>query len=330
MDFYERRDILLDINLERLMLRLPPFCRLYFEKKKYSRSKLTLQKDIYQLIGFFKYLAENIFKKAITEIDINDLKTITKTDLMGYFNFVALSAKRNYVVQLISVLNGFFEFYCINKFLDSNPVSLIDRPKEQRGEIIRMSIEESNRLLSVINNETRAKFNLRKVGQDELLRDKTIIFMFLSTGIRLSELVGLNYGNINMANKTILVRRSKSAKEEVVYMTDDLVNQLKAYFQMFPQTSPEAPLFVTKDGNRVQGQCLNVMVKKYAKFAGIKKKITPHKLRTTFGTNIYQKTHDIYMAAKLLGHTTVATTTKYYVDIDEISKRKALEGFRIA
>lgn len=330
MDFYQERDILTGFYLDRLVLDLPPFCRLFFNGKSTSMSKITLKKYMYQMKYFFNFIAaQYLNNKDIRQIDLTEFKTITSDEIRAYIQFVSQTMTNNYVVQLISVLSVFFNYYLKNGYINNNPVSSIERPKAQRHLMVKLTLEESNRLLLAISNETRVKLKMKKVSENEILRDKTIIIFFLSTGVRLSELVGLNYGSINLENKTAVVRRSKSGKEEIIYLTDDLVKQLELYFSSFPQTDLNAPLFTTKDGNRVTGQNLTVMVRKYVRFAGINKKITPHKLRATFGTNLYQKTHDIYMTAKLLGHTTVVTTTKYYVDIDEELKRKALEGFRI-
>jgi site-specific recombinase XerD len=112
-------------------------------------------------------------------------------------------------------------------------------------------------------------------------------------------------------------------------MTDELAIQLKIYFEKFPQISENAPLFLSYRHTRYGVQSVRAMVKDYAKLADIKKCITPHKLRSTFGTNIYQKTRDIFLTAKLLGHTDVRATTKYYVALDEDIKREAIKGFSL-
>ncbi len=329
MDFYKERDLLLKTNIEKLLLRLPTFCREYFSAKQNVMSKLTLQRLAYQVRNFFDYITTNFSKKETVALTLRDLKRISKHQVLQYTNALAETCCPKYVSQVISLLNVFFNFYLRNDMIHNNPVQFIEHPKLPKPIITRLTLEESNRLIAAMSNKARAERNLRRAGEHELLRDRTIAILFLSTGIRLSELVGLNRDNIDFTERKIFIRRSKSARQEIVYMTDDLVKQLQIYLKQFPEMEPDAPLFVSQYGKRLNGQCTERIIKTYAKIAGINKHITPHKLRATFGTNIYQKTRDIFLTAKMLGHTNIGTTTRHYVELDEDAKRRALDGFRV-
>jgi site-specific recombinase XerD len=167
------------------------------------------------------------------------------------------------------------------------------------------------------------------LSRKQTLRDKTILILFLSTGVRLSELVGLDFGNIDLDNASFRVRR-KGGKQEICFMTAELVEQLKAYLQVFPKHDPNEPLFMSIYNQRASTASIQVLVKKYCEVAGIKKKITPHKLRSTFGTNLYEQTRDIYLVAEMLGHKDIRTTTAHYTTVKEELKRTALKDFQIA
>jgi site-specific recombinase XerD len=191
-------------------------------------------------------------------------------------------------------------------------------PRLNEKPIIRLYPEEVSRLLAAV-----------KPSERYYLRDLTILTFFLSTGVRVSELVGLDIKHINIENASFIVTR-KGGKIETQYMTEDLQIQLLIYMDSIDTANENAPLFSSRDNPRIADNTIRLLLEKYIRLAGIKKKISPHKLRSTFGTNLYRKTRDIFAVAQCLGHSSVNTTRKYYAALDEDIKREAIKGFHIA
>lgn len=327
MNFYEERDTMLEFNINKSLSDLPVFCRLFFDSKKFTLAKLTLKRYLLNFKSFFEFIS-NKTKIAVKNLEIKDLQNVTVNDVKLFidsFNNSSIGYRKN----ILSALNIFFLFYRKLNLISQNIIECIDRPHLPEKPIIYLTPDEIKKLLDAVDNDKRTAAGIHKISKKQLLRDKTILTLFLSTGIRLSELVGLNRGDVDMGNTSITIRRSKNGKFETVYMNKELYEQLSLYFKENLIES-DAPLFLSNKGYRLQTNSVEVMLKKYVKLAGINKKITPHKLRATFGTSIYRNTRDIYLTAKLLGHNSVNTTTKYYVELDEHVKRTAINNFHIA
>jgi site-specific recombinase XerD len=152
--------------------------------------------------------------------------------------------------------------------------------------------------------------------------------LFLGTGIRISELVGLNNQDINFKDNSFIVTR-KGGSKSILYFDDDVAEALKRYLDHKDEgeTNPQPtdPLFLSAQKKRITVRAVENLVKKYAKIVSPLKKITPHKLRSTYGTQLYKATGDIYIVADVLGHKDVNTTRKHYAEISE-DNRKAVAG----
>ena len=149
--------------------------------------------------------------------------------------------------------------------------------------------------------------------------------LFLGTGIRISELVGLNNNDLNFKDNSFIVTR-KGGNKAILYFDDDVAGALNRYLDYKEQNSdtnnsPTAPLFLTNGKNRITVRAVENLVQKYAKIVSPLKKISPHKLRSTYGTALYKATGDIYIVADVLGHKDVNTTRKHYAAISDDNRR---------
>ena len=300
---------------------------MFFLGKEQVTSVKTLHNCSFVIRQFFNFIAEQ-FDKSPIHLTIMDLDAITVKNIECYMENLSNKNTSGSIGQQIYTLNTFFKYYYKLGKISHNVIERIEPPQRKEKPVIRLNNEEIVKVLDAVDNGYRVKNGKRRLGKLHLLRDKTILVLFLSTGIRLSELVGLDYGDTDLETASFTVRR-KGGKRELCYMTDECVEQLKIYFQYFPKTSPNEPLFLSIYKTRAGTKSIQDLVKKYCKVAGIQKKITPHKLRSTFGTNMYEKTRDIYMVADLLGHKDVKTTTKHYTTVKEDLKREALRGFSL-
>ena len=157
-------------------------------------------------------------------------------------------------------------------------------------------------------------------------RDLAIVTLLLGTGIRVSECVGLDIEDVDFKNNGIKVTR-KGGNEMVVYFGNEVEKALKKYLEVrkniVPVSGHEHALFYSTQRKRIGIQAVENLVKKYACAITTTKKITPHKLRSTYGTTLYQETGDIYLVADVLGHRDVNTTKKHYAAMDDARRRKA-------
>ena len=159
------------------------------------------------------------------------------------------------------------------------------------------------------------------------VRDVAILTLLLGTGIRVSECVGLNLEDVDFNNGAIRIIR-KGGNEALIYFGDEVSQALEAYMNgprktAEPAAGHEEALFISLNKTRITTRSVERLVKKYSRLVTTVKKITPHKLRSTFGTALYQETGDIYLVADTLGHKDVNTTKKHYAAIDEQRRRMA-------
>ena len=163
-------------------------------------------------------------------------------------------------------------------------------------------------------------------------RDLALVTLLLGTGIRVSECVGLDIEDVDFKNNGIRVTR-KGGNEMIVYFGDEVAKALKNYLEVRSGITPiaghEHALFYSTQRRRMGVQAVENLVKKYAREITTTKKITPHKLRSTYGTTLYQETGDIYLVADVLGHRDVNTTKKHYAAIDDNRRRKAATAVRL-
>lgn len=150
--------------------------------------------------------------------------------------------------------------------------------------------------------------------------------LLLGTGIRVSECIGLNLNDVDFNVDGIRIHR-KGGKEVIIYFGDEVEQALRAYLEerkkMIPAPGNEEALFLSMQKKRMNVRSVENLVKKYSRIVTPLKKITPHKLRSTYGTNLYRETGDIYLVADVLGHADVNTTKKHYAALEDERRRSA-------
>jgi site-specific recombinase XerD len=210
--------------------------------------------------------------------------------------------------------------------IQSNPAVLVKMPKLHEKEIIRLDPDEVAILLD--NAETGEKLTKKQLQyhQKNKLRDVAMLTLMLGTGIRVSECVGIDINDIDFNNGGIKIRR-KGGYEAVVYFGEEVELALLDYLEqrntMIPVEGHEDALFLSMQNKRITVRAVENLVKKYSSTVTSLKKITPHKLRSTYGTSLYRETGDIYLVADVLGHKDVNTTRKHYAALEEERRRKA-------
>lgn len=219
----------------------------------------------------------------------------------------------------ITALQMFYKYLYDNDFIGENPMTNLVKPKIPQKKVKVMSDEEVEKLLKVLKN--------RKYESVTYFRNLTIIWLFCSTGLRRNELVNIRLDDVNLENRSILVREGKGNKQRIVYYNDTVQALLSEYIASHRKLMSKAEnsdyLFVSQKSEKIEVSCINRMVNKLYDEAGIDGYVV-HSLRKVFATKIYNETHDIIVTQNLLGHSSPQTTMRY-VGINEEMKQKAAQ-----
>ena len=229
-------------------------------------------------------------------------------------------------------LRRFYGYYYRYELISNNPSLKVDMPKIHDKAITRLDVNEVAELLDNVENGSKLTTAQLRTHEKLKCRDLALLTLLLGTGIRVSECVGLDINDVDFDNDRIKVVR-KGGSESFVYFGDEVRAALLDYMeerkQMNPDSGHENALFISSKNKRLCVRSVELLVKKYASTVTTVKHITPHKLRSTYGTNLYQASKDIYLVADVLGHKDVNTTRKHYAEIVDENKRSARNIVRL-
>lgn len=329
-------------KLRELLSNLPAFCKIYFRGMNDTISSRTKIAYAYDLGVFFEFLLKNnkelSSKYTIQELPMTVLDKVSREDVEEYLEYLSLYTKddsedvmndeRGKSRKLAS-LRSFFNYFFRNELIETNAPALVPMPKLHEKEIIRLEPDEVASLLDSVeagNNLTKKQLQYH---DKTVVRDMAILTLLLGSGIRVSECVGIDINDIDWSNGKLKVRR-KGGYEDVVFFGDEVEEALLNYYEerklIIPYDGHEEAFFLSMQNKRIGVRTVEKLVKKYAGTITNVKNITPHKLRSTFGTNLYQETGDIYLVADVLGHKDVNTTRKHYAAMKEEHKRRAAKA----
>lgn len=324
-------------KLRELMQQLPKFTASFFRGIEPTTSSRTRIAYAYDLGIFFEYIKENnplYADKEITDFPLEILDQITALDIEEYLEYLSYYIKNNNEHQntergkmrKLASLRTLYNYFYRKELIKTNPAAIVNMPKIHQKEIVRLDIDEVARLLDEVeqgDNLTKREQNYHKKTKT---RDLALLTLLLGTGIRVSECVGLDIDDVDLKNTGIKIRR-KGGKEQVVYFSDEVAETLIAYLKerktIIAETGHENALFLSLQKKRLNVRSVENLVKKYSKLVTQLKNITPHKLRSTYGTSLYRETGDIYLVASVLGHSDINTTKKHYAAIEDERRRMA-------
>lgn len=322
---------------------LPPFCKQFFRGIENTTSPRTRLAYAYDIRLFFEFLHETngvLRKKDIVDFPIGLLDEIGREDIEEYMDYLSLYTRDGQEItndergkaRKLASLRSFYHYYYCNELIQTNPPSLVPMPKLHEKEIVRLDPNEVAILLDQVEDGSRLTANQLRFHEKTKVRDLALLTLLLGTGIRVSECVGLNLQDVDFDNLGIKVRR-KGGYEDVVYFGEEVEQALQDYLKqrrhIIPLSGHEDALFLSIQNRRITVRAVEKLVKKYASLVTSLKKITPHKLRSTYGTTLYQETGDIYLVADVLGHKDVNTTRKHYAAMKDDNKRKAAKTIRL-
>lgn len=342
-NYHDKKNIENTLRLREIISDLPRFCSDFFRGIEPTTSSLTRIAYAYDLRVFFQFLYQSnpSFKNTpIRELKVEVLDQIKAIDIEEYLEHLTYYKKGDieYINQengkkrkLIS-LRSFYNYYFKKEMITSNPAALVDIPKLHQKEIIRLEIDEVAKMLDQVETGDNMTKTQQKYHDKTKLRDLAIITLLLGTGIRVSECVGLDLEDVDFNNDGIKIRR-KGGYESIIYFGEEVREALENYLmereQIIPETGSENALFLSMQKKRISVKAIENLVKKYAGLVTRLKKITPHKLRSTYGTSLYRETGDIYLVADVLGHKDVNTTKKHYAAIEDSRRRSAANKVKL-
>ena len=334
------------LKLREVLKTLPKFASDFFRGISTTTAASTRIKYAYDIRIFFQYIHENnpIYKdKEIISFPISILDEITALDLEEYTDYLKaykpadsdeyITNGEKGIKRKLSALRAFYAYYYKRELIKTNPTLLIDMPKLHQKEIIRLDADEVAALLDFIENGgEKMSEHQKKYLEKTKTRDLAIITLLLGTGVRVSECVGLNLNDVDFRNGAIKVTR-KGGNEMLVYFGEEVEKALNDYIEerkhINAAENSEDALFLSSQKKRISVKAVENLVKKYSSYVTTTKKITPHKLRSTYGTALYQETGDIYLVADVLGHKDVNTTKRHYAAMSDARRRKAANAVKL-
>ncbi len=341
--YSDEQDIKNIRKMREILPELPPFCRQYFRSIEDSTAPRTRLGYAYDLRVFFTFLHENnsvLSGKPMNKWGLEILDALTREDLEEYMEYLSYYEKDGTVYtndekgksRKLSALRSMFQYFYSSGLIEKDVSRLVNMPKKHEKPIIRLSQEEVRELIDLVEDGSELTRQELRYHDKTKVRDEALLILFLGTGIRVSELVGLDLQDINFRENAIRVHR-KGDYDAIVYFGDEVSLALKSYLEerklIIPKSGHENAFFLSLQKSRITVRAVEKLVKKYASRVTSLKKITPHKLRSTYGTNLYKASGDIYLVADVLGHKDVNTTRKHYAAMDEDRRKSAVNMVKL-
>jgi len=328
---------------------LPPFLGEFFRSRADYTSARTRLGYAYDLKLFFSFLVTETRDFAANTMDNFTIEDLAKVNVghieefMEYLSYYTTNRDKDgaeYHVEnklegksrKLSAIRSMFTYYYKKGQVSANPAELVTTPPIKEKAKVYLDANEIADLLDEADNGDSLTDKQKEYHAITRSRDVAILSLFVGTGIRISEAVGLNLDDISMADGSFKVIR-KGGDEAILYFGDEVGEALAEYIakrqNIIPKPGHERALFLSIQNRRITTRAVQILVKKYSALANSLKKITPHKLRTSFGTNMYRQTGDIYLVADLLGHKDVNTTRKSYADTKAETGRRAVRDLKL-
>jgi len=339
--YYEEKNIENIKKLRELEKELPPYVTTFFrgiEPHTASRTRIAYAIDLKVFFEFIRNSNPMYQNKSLRELDFDILSKLQASDIEEYLEYLKyyigpdgkeITNSESGIKRKLSALRSFYNYFHTHQIIDTNPTLQVRMPKLHEKNIIRMDSNEVVEFLDTVESGNKLTKNQMIFHEKTKVRDLALTTLLLGTGIRVSECVGLNLSDVDFNNDRINITR-KGGYESFVYFGEEVREALLSYLEerkkMIPVNGHENALFLSNRMQRISVRNVEVLVKKYASSAVTTKKITPHKLRSTYGTQLYRETGDIYLVADVLGHKDVNTTKKHYAALEEERRRSAKDA----
>lgn len=336
--YFNNRDLINNEKLEQILDNdLPDFCREYFVGISSNTTALTRLNYAYDIRTFFRYLCGRIsrFKgKNVKDIAPIDIESLSPFEIEAYLSYIETYRDSDGRIvknsargksRKLAAIRSLIKYFEKKQIIRYNPTASVDTPKLKEKEIVRLDKQEIGAMLDVVDSGMGLSDRQQKYQENTRIRDLAMVSLFLGTGIRVSELVGIDMDDVNFDDLSFVVTRKGGARV-LLYYSEEVAGYLFDYYTVRKsdiKLKNEPALFVSLQNKRITTRAVENIIKKYSAIAAPLKHITPHKLRSTFGTQLYRSTGDIYVVADVLGHKDVNTTKRHYAAITDDIRRSA-------
>ena len=270
---------------------------LHFERGLSEHTRNNYQRDIERLL----------------QQHADELQTLTPQDIRRQIaSLHSQGMHGRSIARILSSWRGFYRYLVLHKDFPANPVIGLRAPKAEKSLPQALSIEQTFKLV-VLEGETPI-----------VLRDKAILELFYSSGLRLSELVGLNLDRLDMQERTVTVI-GKGSKMRMVPLGEKAATALHAWLAVRPQLLTKRPgetaVFVSQQGRRIHGRTIQMRLHDWAIKQDLHNHVHPHMLRHSFASHVLQSSGDLRAVQEMLGHANISTTQVYtHLDFQHLSK----------
>lgn len=342
-NYFKERNYKITKKTQQLLTELPFFCNEFFRGIENQTTPLTQFNYAQDLKIFFNFLTTEIIEFnniSIKDFSLKNLSEVTATHIEIFLNYLSgYFINENYITnnekgkaRKLATIRSLLKYFYKKDKIPSNVSNKIDTPKIHEKEIVRLEVDEVVKLINQTENPvnlTKRQYSYNKITQK---RDTALLSLLLGTGIRVSECVGINLEDIDFKVNGLRITR-KGGNQVVLYFSDEVAKELISYISE-REKNPNIPqnekaLFLSIQNKRIGVRAVEKLVKKYSQAVIPLKNITPHKLRSTYGTNLYRETNDIYIVADVLGHKDVNTTRKHYAAISEDARRSVANKVKL-
>lgn len=334
-----------DEKINELKQEFPDFICEYLDSLvEMNRSSRTRLSYAYDIQTFLLFIAQEFGVEPLS-VTPEFMQTLKPLDIQHYLTFLNryrtkedIEYNKHHPSKLkkyhtnspagkarkLATVRGLYKYMIRNSLADSNPAMLVQVPvdKKKNNDVLALDNDEVNRMIKGAEDGSSLTGREAKFAKYTQYRDMAIIELLLGTGLRVSEMVGIDLPDINWDNNSIKVFR-KEGKEQRVYMTEDAATAVKEYIELErkPVNEDEKALFLSpRNGTRLTVRSVERIVKKYSVNV-TNQDIHTHTLRSTYATNIYANTGDIKLVADALGHANLATVSRYAKSGEKNRKR---------
>lgn len=300
---------------------LPDCCQAFLLETGTEMAVTTRTAYANELIWFFDYLISynpEFCELEKKNIDIPDIKKISSQDVSRYLTiYKDQGLKERTIARKRAALSSFFSYLTNNRKIEFNPVVASTKVKvHSSDEVVHLNLNEQVDFLDAINNGYGLDHNKLKYHDKYRSRDLALVTLLLDTGIRVSELNGLDIGDVDLINCSAIITR-KGGNLQTIYFSFEARDLLKEYLDdrklKYPDLCEADPLFATLKGERLAVRSIEQLIKKYsvASIPGKGSKMTPHRMRASYAMSFYHETKDILALQREMGHKSLAATNIY-------------------
>jgi integrase/recombinase XerC len=236
-----------------------------------------------------------------------EMEKVDRMAIRKYLSFLHRKNKKSSIARKISTLRSFFKYLVREQVIFSNPAKGVSTPKVEKTLPTTLTVDEAFRLMEA---PTTISEKPSEGSKEKGLRDRAILELLYSSGLRVSELVGLNSNQLDLDLGIVRVM-GKGRKERIVPVGTKAIKALEAYLEKRGMLEGEKPIFVNSVGGRLTARSVGRLMKRYTRHSGIFRKVSPHSLRHTFATHLLDAGADIREIQEMLGHSSLSTTQRY-------------------